>query len=77
MVMPSPFIPRAAFCINRAAMMTTAAVAKSMKEDGAFYSTYGWHPRSVGIAIRTLRYLIRNEKRLLRDVALVDWLLRK
>jgi acetylornithine/succinyldiaminopimelate/putrescine aminotransferase len=51
------------------AMIATAAVAKSMEEDGAFYSTYGWHPRSADIAIRTLRYLIRNEKRLMRGVA--------
>ena len=51
------------------AMIATAAVAKSMEEDGAFYSTYGWHPRSTDIAIRTLRYLVRNEKRLLRGVA--------
>ena len=49
-------------------MIASAAVAKSMQEDGAFYSTYGWHPRSVGIAIRTLRYIVRNEKRLLRRV---------
>jgi len=32
-------------------------------------SSHRWHPRSVDIAIRTLRYLVRNEKRLLRDVA--------
>jgi acetylornithine/succinyldiaminopimelate/putrescine aminotransferase len=51
------------------AMIATAAVAKSMEEDGAFYSTYGWHPRSVDIAIHTLRYLMRNRERLLRDVA--------
>jgi adenosylmethionine-8-amino-7-oxononanoate aminotransferase len=51
------------------AMIATAAVAKSMQEDGAFYSTYGWHPRSVDIAIQTLRYLARNEARLLRGVA--------
>jgi acetylornithine/succinyldiaminopimelate/putrescine aminotransferase len=51
------------------AMIATGTVAKSMEEEGAFYSTYGWHPRSVDIAIHTLRYLVRNEKRLLRDVA--------
>ena len=50
-------------------MMATAAVARSMEKDGTFYSTYGWHPRSVDIAIHTLRYLVRNEKRLLQGVA--------
>ena len=32
-------------------------------------SSHRWHPRSVDIAIRTLRYLVRNEKRLLRAVS--------
>jgi adenosylmethionine-8-amino-7-oxononanoate aminotransferase len=51
------------------AMIASAPVAKSMQDEGSFYSTYGWHPRSVDIAIQTLRYIIRNEKRLLRGVA--------
>ena len=29
------------------AVITTAPIAKSMEDnEGAFYSTYGWHPRS-------------------------------
>jgi acetylornithine/succinyldiaminopimelate/putrescine aminotransferase len=51
------------------AMIATPAVAKSMEEDGNFYSTYGWHPRSVNVAIATLRYLVDHEKRLLGHVA--------
>jgi hypothetical protein len=40
------------------AVIATAPVAKSMEEkDGTFYSTYGWHPRSVAAAIATLRGL--------------------
>jgi acetylornithine/succinyldiaminopimelate/putrescine aminotransferase len=53
-------------------MMASAAVAKSMQEDGSFYSTYGWHPRSVDIAIQTLRYVIKNEKKLLGGVARIS-----
>ena len=52
------------------AMIATAPVAKSMEEnDGTFYSTYGWHPRSVAAAIATLRDLKANRRRLLAGVA--------
>jgi adenosylmethionine-8-amino-7-oxononanoate aminotransferase len=47
------------------AMLATAEVASSMEEDGSFYSTYGWHPRSTAAAIATLKYIVRNEKRLI------------
>jgi acetylornithine/succinyldiaminopimelate/putrescine aminotransferase len=51
------------------AVVATAAVAKSMEEnDGTFYSTYGWHPRSVDAAIATLRYVKEHRKRLLAGV---------
>jgi acetylornithine/succinyldiaminopimelate/putrescine aminotransferase len=51
------------------ATLMTAPVAKSMEEHGSFYSTYGWHPRSVALSIAALRYIIKHEKRLLRDAA--------
>jgi acetylornithine/succinyldiaminopimelate/putrescine aminotransferase len=52
------------------AVIATAPVAKSMEEnDGAFYSTYGWHPRSVAAAIATLRDLKASRARLLAAVA--------
>ncbi len=52
------------------AVITTAPIATSMEEsDGAFYSTYGWHPRSVAAAIATLRELKANRRRLLAGVA--------
>jgi acetylornithine/succinyldiaminopimelate/putrescine aminotransferase len=47
------------------AMIAGGKVARSMEKDGAFYSTYGWHPRSVEAAIATLRYILKNERRLL------------
>lgn len=50
------------------AMLATASVAKSMEKHGSFYSTYGWHPRSVDLAITTVRYLARHRQRLLRNV---------
>jgi len=50
-------------------MLASATVARSMEKHGAFYSTYGWHPRSAHIAIHTLRYLTANRKRLLANVA--------
>jgi acetylornithine/succinyldiaminopimelate/putrescine aminotransferase len=52
------------------AVIATAPLAKSMEEnDGTFYSTYGWHPRSVAAAIATLRDLKANRARLLAGVA--------
>jgi 4-aminobutyrate aminotransferase-like enzyme len=51
------------------AVVATAPIAKSMEENGTFYSTYGWHPRSVAAAIATLRGLKANRARLLAGVA--------
>jgi 4-aminobutyrate aminotransferase-like enzyme len=52
------------------AVVATAPIAKSMEEKGGtFYSTYGWHPRSVATAIATLRSLKANRSRLLAGVA--------
>jgi acetylornithine/succinyldiaminopimelate/putrescine aminotransferase len=51
------------------ATIASAAVAKSMEDKGNFYSTYGWHPRSVDIAIAALNYIIKHRKRLLGNVA--------
>src|SRR5688572_8205119 len=52
------------------AVIATAPIATSMEENaGAFYSTYGWHPRSVAAAIATLRDLKKNRSRLLAGVA--------
>jgi acetylornithine/succinyldiaminopimelate/putrescine aminotransferase len=52
------------------AMIATPEVAESMAEnDGAFYSTYGWHPRSVAASIATLRNLKENRAELLSGVA--------
>ena len=52
------------------AVIATAPIAKSMEENGGtFYSTYGWHPRSVAAAIATLRSLKKNRARLLAGVA--------
>jgi 4-aminobutyrate aminotransferase-like enzyme len=52
------------------AVIATAPIAEAMEEkDGTFYSTYGWHPRSVAAAIATLRGLKANRRRLLAGVA--------
>lgn len=50
------------------AMMTNAAVGRSMQERGHFYSTYGWHPMSVAAALATLRPLRRGRRRFLTHV---------
>jgi acetylornithine/succinyldiaminopimelate/putrescine aminotransferase len=51
------------------ATLMSAPVARSMEEEGSFYSTYGWHPRSVAVSIAALRYLIKHKDRLLRNAA--------
>ena len=50
------------------AMLTTAAVGRSMEAKGNFYSTYGWHPLSVAAALATLRPLQRRRKSFLEHV---------
>ena len=54
------------------ATLMSAPVARSMEENGSFYSTYGWHPRSVVLSIAALRYLIKHQDRLLRNAARVS-----
>ena len=47
----------------------TPAVAKALEDQGSYWSTYGWHPRSVAVAIANLRNLQRDRARLLAHVA--------
>jgi acetylornithine/succinyldiaminopimelate/putrescine aminotransferase len=42
------------------AVITTAPIAQSMEEnDGTFYSTYGWHPRSVAAGVAEMSEYFR------------------
>lgn len=50
------------------ATITTAKIANAVAGDASFYSTYGWHPYSVSIAIANLRWLKRNTGKVLRHV---------
>jgi len=51
------------------ATIVTRKVAKSVEGEVGFYSTYGWHPSTVDIAIRNVRWLIRNQARVLGNAA--------
>jgi adenosylmethionine-8-amino-7-oxononanoate aminotransferase len=51
------------------ATIVTRKVAKSVEGEVGFYSTYGWHPSTVDVAIRNVRWLIRNHARVLRNAA--------
>jgi acetylornithine/succinyldiaminopimelate/putrescine aminotransferase len=44
-------------------------LAEILEQDGNVYSTYGWHPLSVDVAIANVRWIKRNQSRLLRQVA--------
>lgn len=50
------------------AMIATAPVARSMEEEGEYYSSYGWHPLSTHAAIASVRYIRRNRRQLLANV---------
>jgi acetylornithine/succinyldiaminopimelate/putrescine aminotransferase len=50
------------------ATVTTEEVGDSLA-DGNTWSTYGWHPRSVAVAIATVRYIVRTKSQLLENVA--------
>jgi adenosylmethionine-8-amino-7-oxononanoate aminotransferase len=49
------------------AVITTAGIARSIKEDFGLYSTYGWHPRAVAAALANLGYLTRHRDKLLKN----------
>jgi acetylornithine/succinyldiaminopimelate/putrescine aminotransferase len=50
------------------AMIATRPVATSMEKSGSFWSTYGWHPRSVAVAIATIRHMTANRRALMAGV---------
>jgi acetylornithine/succinyldiaminopimelate/putrescine aminotransferase len=50
------------------ATIVTPAIGKSMEDKGIFYSTYGWHPVSVAVAIANIRYIKQHQKKLLQNV---------
>ena len=56
------------------ATLTSAAVAESMLEAGA-YSTYGWHPRSTAAALANLAWWRENGEALLAHVGRMSGLL--
>jgi adenosylmethionine-8-amino-7-oxononanoate aminotransferase len=53
------------------AVITTTQIAKAIKEDFGLYSTYGWHPRSVAVALANLRYLTRHQNELLKNATIL------
>src|SRR4051794_11380031 len=46
------------------AVITTSKIANAIKEEFGLYSTYGWHPRAVAVALANLRYLTRHRNKL-------------
>jgi adenosylmethionine-8-amino-7-oxononanoate aminotransferase len=49
------------------AVITTSRIATAIKKDFSLYSTYGWHPRAVAVALANLRYLKRHRNKLLKN----------
>ena len=51
------------------AVITTSKIAKAIKGEFDLYSTYGWHPRAVAVALANLRYLMRHRNQLLKNAS--------
>jgi adenosylmethionine-8-amino-7-oxononanoate aminotransferase len=51
------------------ATIVTRKVAKSIEGEAGFYSTYGWHPSTVDVAIRNIQWVIRNQSKLFGHAA--------
>ena len=49
------------------AVMTTSKIAKAIRGAYDLYSTYGWHPRAVSVALANLRHLNRHRNKLLKN----------
>jgi len=54
------------------ATIVTREVAKSVEDKVGFWSTYGWHPSSVDMAIATVRWLKRNAGKVMRNVEAIS-----
>jgi len=50
------------------ALLVREDLAETLERDGNVYSTYGWHPLSVDVAIANVRWIKRNQRRLLDQV---------
>jgi adenosylmethionine-8-amino-7-oxononanoate aminotransferase len=51
------------------AVLASVSVAKTMREEGEFYSTYGWHPLATHVALANVRAITRSKKALLDHIA--------
>jgi acetylornithine/succinyldiaminopimelate/putrescine aminotransferase len=50
-----------------AAAVMTPELAKSFQFSFSFYSTFGWQPLNVAIAIANLKYFLKNQKRIFKN----------
>jgi adenosylmethionine-8-amino-7-oxononanoate aminotransferase len=49
------------------AVITTSKIANAIKEDFGLYSTYGWHPRAIAVALANPRNLTRHRNKPLKN----------
>lgn len=54
------------------ATITTTEIAQAMEYASSYYSTYGWHPFSVEAAILNIQFLLRNQKQLEKNTAVLS-----
>lgn len=58
------------------ATITSKKIANAVQGKINLYSTYGWHPLSVDVAVTTVRYMINNKEKLMNHVAVMEQLFR-
>lgn len=55
-----------------AALVTTHEIAKAMEFESSAYSTFGWHPLSVAVALTNIKYMLKHEKKLQHNLKVVS-----
>jgi hypothetical protein len=57
--------------VGLGAVITTSKIAAAIKDNFGLYSTYGWHPRAVAVALANLRYLTRHRNKIPKEAVKV------
>jgi adenosylmethionine-8-amino-7-oxononanoate aminotransferase len=50
------------------AVITTDKIGNAVKDKVSIYSTYGWHPLSVDVALANIRYMQKHKKSIIENV---------
>ncbi|MDT0690213.1 aspartate aminotransferase family protein, partial [Salegentibacter sp. F188] len=51
------------------AVITTPEVAEKVEGKVGLYSSYGWHPTSTDVAIKTMHYILKNKDKIFKNIS--------